>query len=208
MKYVKILGLAAVAATALMAFAAAASATTLTSPTGTVYTGEIHAEAEVTPTLDGSFTTVTCKKSTVAGTIEEHGTGVTAGGLINTLTFGECNFPVTVLKAGKLEVHPIVVNGKGEHLNCLSGAVECTGTLTSSNAEVTVATSVGTCTFTTSSTRIGVLTPSNDLGGKEATLDIGSSPIPRTGGNFLCGSSATWTGAYKVTKPTTLYIDG
>ena len=208
MKCVKILGLLAVAAASLMAFAGPASATTLTSGTGTVYTSTIKAEASSTPTLDGSFTTVTCKKSTVEGKVEKHGAGITVSGNISTLSFGECNFPVTVIKTGSLEVHPITevkTETKIDHPECKS--TECTGTLTSTGAEVTVATSVGSCIFTTSATSVGTVTPTNDTGGN-AILDIGSSPIPRTGGNFLCGSSATWTGAYKVVTPSSLWIDG
>lgn len=213
MKYVKMLGLMAVAAAALMAFAATASATTLTSPTGTIYTGKIHAEVDtnegaLAPTLDGAFSTVNCKKSTVEGTVESHGAGVTAGGKITTLTFGECNFPVTVLKPGTLSIHAIKPES-GEHKTCENTPNTpdtCWGTLYSDKAEVTVATSVGSCIFTTANTSIGTLTTTPTTG-KTATLDIGSSPIPRTGGNFLCGATATWTGNYVVDTPDSLWID-
>jgi hypothetical protein len=68
----------AVAVAALMVFAASAFATTLTSPTGTTYTSTFKAvvdsnEKAVSPTFDGSFTTITCKKSTIEGKIERHG---------------------------------------------------------------------------------------------------------------------------------------
>jgi hypothetical protein len=68
-----------------------------------------------------------------------------------------------------------------------------------------MSTSVGTCIFTTASTAIGVLT-GTDATGSTAVLDI-SGKIPRTGGNFLCGSSATWTGSYSFTSPDSLWID-
>lgn len=207
MKSVKILGLLAVAAAAVMAFAGTASATILTSPTGTVYTGKIVAHSEGTTSLDGAFTTVSCSKSNVEGPITGHGAGVTVKGTVEVLTFTECNFPVTVLKKGTLELHPMLEKeegGKKVHTTCPSGY--CTGTLTSSGAEISIATSIGTCVFTTTNTGLGTVTPTNDTGG-HATLDIGSSPIPRTGGNFLCGSSGTWTGAYTVTQPSTLWIN-
>jgi hypothetical protein len=212
MKLTTILGLMAAAVAALMAFAASASATTLTSPTGTVYTSTFKAvvdsnEKAVTPAFDGSFTTITACRSTIEGKIEQHGTGVTAGGAISKLTFENCNFPVTVLANGSLEIHPVRVNAKGEHETCLTTDGDtCRGTLTSTGAKLTMATSVGTCTFTTNGTNIGTLTTTAQTG-KTATLDIGSSPIPRTEGNFLCGSSATWTGNYEVVTPDSLWVD-
>lgn len=197
MKYVKMLGLLALAASALMAFAATASAVTLTSPTGTVYTSTITAESEGTATeLHGSFITVSCKKSHVEGKVEQHGSGVTAKGNISTLSFSECNFPVKVLKAGSLEVHAISCNVNNE----------CTGTVTSSEAEVTIETSIANCLFTTKATDVGTLTPTNDTGG-HATLDINSAGIPRTGHSIFCGSAGTWTGSYTVTTPSTLWIN-
>jgi hypothetical protein len=189
MKYVKMLGLLAVAAAALMAFAGTASATTVTSPTGTTYTSTIKASAGTTE-LHGSFITVSCKKSTVEGSVESHGAATTAGGAISSLTFSECNFPVKVLKAGSLEVHGI------------SGTEN--GTLTSKNAEITIETSIANCIFTTKAegTDVGTLT-----GGSPAKLDINSASIPRTGHSVFCGGSGTWTGGYEVTTPTSVFID-
>lgn len=194
MKYIKMLGLLAVAASAIMAFAATASATTITSPTGTAYTGTLTAESEGTTELDGAFVTVKCGTSHVEGAVESQGAGVTAKGPISSLSFEECNYTTTVENSGSLELH---ANSVG---------TEVTGTLTSTGAEVSIATSVGTCVFTTNGTSVGTVTPTNDTGG-HATLDINSSKIPRTKGNFLCGSSGTWTGSYTLTQPSTLWID-
>ena len=216
MKYAKILGLMAVVAAALMAFAGSASATILTSPKGTNYTNTITAVNEGNVSLDGAFTTVVCTASHVEGKVEEHGVGKTVKGKIEKLSFGGCNFPVTVNTGGSLEVHAVSEIAGSPH-NSIQGCVnagqlDCTGTLTSTGAKVTITTSVGTCVFTTNATDIGTLTPSNDTGGA-ATLDIGgpngtTGRIPRTEGNFLCGNSGQWTGAYTVTTPATLWIDG
>jgi hypothetical protein len=197
MKYVKILGLLAVAAAAFMAMAATASATILTSPTGTTYTSKIVAEAEHPPgvTLHGSFTSVNCTNSLVEGNVEKHGAGVTAGGIVSKLTFTNCNFPVKVLKNGSLEIHPI---------NC-NAAKYCTGTLTSTGAEVTIETSIASCIFATASTDLGTLTGTDDTKG-HATLDI-SAEIPRTGHSFFCGSKGIWTGSYTVKTPSSLWIN-
>lgn len=197
MKYVKMLGLLAIAAAALMAFAGTASATTLTNGSGVFYPKGtvIHAEAEGTVTLHPPIGDITCTSSTVQGEVEKPGGAAeseTVSGPIGTLTFGGCNAAVTVLKPGTLEIH---TKEKGVNNG--------NGTLTSNGAEVTVVAFGIHCVFTTSNTDIGTVTGSKT---KDATLDI-EATIPRTGGSFLCGSTAQWTGSYTVDKPTPLYID-
>ena len=197
MKYVKMLGLLAIAVAGLMAFAGTAAASTATSPKGTVYTGIYTAEVQGSVKLDGTFVTVQCNQSVIEGKVEKHGSGIPTGGKISTMDFSECNYPVTVLKSGSLEAHQ---TGSKEF--------DADGTVTSTGLELTIHTSVGTCTFTTNNTDVGTgsLTSSDTTGGN-ATLDIATSKIPRTGGSFLCGSSGTLTGSYKVVTPSTLYID-
>lgn len=190
MKYTKMLGLLVVAAAALMAFAGTASASTAKS-NGALYTGAIEATNVGTSELHGSFISVACNKSLVKGNVEAHGAGVTASGKIGTLSFTECNYPVTVLKAGSLEAHAIAPTGNA--------------TLTSSGAEIKIHTSVGECIFTTTATHIGTLTGSSNTGG-HAHLHISSSEIPRTGGSFFCGSKGVWTGTYTVVTPSRLDI--
>jgi len=192
MKYVKILGLLAVAAAALMAFAASASATTLTSPTGTTYTGAIHADNEGTHvTLDNPIANIECH-STVSGNVEQHGPGVTVKGNI-TVTFTSCTegWHVTVLNSGNLEVHK-------------KAGTTYDGTLTSNNAEVSATVSGITCVYGTSATDVGTLT-----GGTTPTLDIEAKiPVLTGKSSIFCGTSATtWTGSYTVTTPGSLYVD-
>lgn len=190
MRYIKRFGPLLIAAAALMALAGSASATSLTSPAGTTYTSTIKATSEHV-TLTGSFTTVTCTSSVMEGKVESHGASVTAGGKVSRLEFSGCNHPVTVFKAGSLEVHTAGSTSNGN------------GTLTSAGAEVVVHTSVGTCTFTTSATDIGVVTGSTNV---NAILDIDGATIPRTGGAFFCGSSGVLSANYLVTTPSTLYV--
>jgi hypothetical protein len=201
MKYVKMLGLLAVAAAALMAFAGSASASTITSPTGTPAEA-LTATAGAT-SLDGAFVTVTCQSSHVAGTVTSQGSGVTVNGTITALSFANCNYPVHVQETGSLELHS-VKKGSSPHSTCETG-VYCNGTLTSSGAKVEITTSVGPCVFTTAGTNVGTVTGTDTTGGN-AKLDI-QGTIPRTGGTFLCGSTGTWTGSYNVTAPSTLWID-
>ena len=187
MKCIKSLGLLAAAAAALMALAGTASATSLTSSSGT--TPAIAATAGAT-SFDGAFSTVTCQKSEISGSITGHGAGVTASGPISTMHFKECNFPWTIEITGTWAIHPATPTGNGR--------------VTFTGLKISIHTSVGTCVFTTNSTEIGTLTGSNNTGGK-ATIDL-TGKIPRTGGNFLCGSSATWTGSYTINSPASLEV--
>ena len=185
MRYLKVFGLAAVLGAALMASAGTASANPLTSPEGTPYTSTLKAESSNFE-LHGNFVTVKCSSS-FEGKVESH-SSTTAGGNLSSFTLSGCNYPVEVKKPGSLEVH---ATGSGN------------ATVTWSGAEISVATSGPTCVFTTSGTDIGTLTGSNAT---NATIDISGS-LPRTGGSYLCGSTGTITGSYKVTTPSTLYVD-
>jgi len=193
MKMFKLFVLAAVAAAALSSFAVAtASATTLNLARGY----PISSEAEGTTVLH-SVSKVECSESQVAGTTaNEGGATETVNITIETLTFSGCNATVTVLKKGTLAIHTS------------GGSANNNGTLTSTGAEVTAYISaLGIdCIYSTNNTDLGTVTGSETTG-SSATLDINAS-IPRTGGSFFCGSAAEWTGAYKVTAPNPLNVDG
>lgn len=210
MKYVKMLGLLAIAAAAMMAVPGIASATILTSPVNVkLENGEkIHAVSEGSTTLDGPVA-ITCKKSTVQGKITTSGgVATTVKGPIEELTFEECGTnDVKVVQKGELIVHTeYTKEANGEELEKTTNTGN--GTLTSNGAEVTIeVTSLGiSCIYTTSNTPIGILTGSKNTGGT-ATLDINSSAIPRTGHSVFCGGSAKWTGSYEVKIPDYLDVD-
>jgi hypothetical protein len=192
MKYVRMCGLLGVAVAAVMAFAGSASATTLTSPTGTTFTGKIHAVGENGHVeLHTALGSVECD-STAEAEFKTHGAGVTVRGPVTSLLFYDCTNEdtVTVKRAGTLEVH------------WTSGY---NGTLTSNETEVEVYfhSFGGSCIYLTKNTDIGTVT-----GGTEATLDI-DGDILRTGGSLgiFCDSFGVLTGSYKVTTPHTLYVD-
>lgn len=191
MRYIKTQGLVFAAAVA-MAMSATASATTVTSPTGTGYTGSLAAESEgggiVLHGAQGSFSCT----SKGEGKVEEHGLSVTAKGKIATWAFSNCssNAVVTVKKMGTLEIH------------ATSGG---NGTVTSTGAEVeSVVPGWATCIYTTNNTQIGTLTGSSST---NATLHAESSPVPRSGGSFLCGTTGVLTGSYLITNPKTLFVE-
>jgi hypothetical protein len=183
-KPVKIIWMATIATAVLALIAASASATTLTSPKGTIYTGTIKATSSDVE-FHGSFTSVTCSHSAFEGKVEKHGAGVTAGGKVSGYSYSSCGVEKTVKKAGSLEIHS-------------------NGVVTSSGLELVSHLSIGECVFTTSGTTVGTITSSET---SNAVLDLNSARIPRTGGSFFCGSSATLTGQYTITTPSTLLVD-
>ncbi len=212
MKYVKMLGLAAVAAAALMAFvgASSASATVLCSeagtgsPTGTTCPSgkaygagqEIHAVNVGNVKLDTTFKTITCTGSTVKGTISGEGSATeTVTGPEGELTFTGCNCStVKVLHAGTLEIHWI----EGTH----------NGTVTSSGNETTTicSTIFGNvhCTYTTNKTDVGTL-----AGGSTATLTASAHiPVNEAESDGICPEESTWTATYSVTTPDSLFVTG
>ncbi len=198
MSKLKSLALAAGLVAAFVALAAtSASATELYTQAGMLATGStIASENEGTVTLDPPFGTIECKKSTVSGKTTNTGSATeTVSGSIEGLTFTECNATVTVLQKGSLEIHTREANATAN------------GTLTSTGTEVTVE-FIGThCIFKTSSTDLGTLTGTGVVE-TNATLDI-EATIPRTGGRSgaFCGSTAQWTGSYKITNPSDLGVD-
>jgi hypothetical protein len=205
MKLFKMLGLLAVAAAAMMAFAGIASATIVTAPSGTLYTKNIHASSENGHTsLHGSNgVTVECPTSTVQGTIEKHGSTVTAEGPITSLTFGGAGGATTACTAGEI-VHVLSLGRLTAH-KIAGGA-----TLTADEVVVNITTSIFgfpvNCEYKTGKDLdIGEVTNAPSATG-HATFHI-KAVIPRTGGSGLCGESGTWTGQYKIDTPTGLTFD-
>jgi hypothetical protein len=182
-------GVLAGTAAALMVLGGSAYANPLTSPAGTSYMSTLKAEAETAFTLTsvfGGFGAISCKKSSFEGKVESS-TTTTASGKLSSLTFGECDHPMTVLKPGSLQVEQI---GSGK------------ATVRWSGAEITAhETLFGECRFVTSSTDIGTLTDSSITGGN-ATLDL-SGKVPTSN---ECGTG-TLEGSYKFTTPNPLYAD-
>ncbi|HEU4462903.1 MAG TPA: hypothetical protein VFR75_09955 [Solirubrobacterales bacterium] len=189
MKYVKILGLLAVAAAAPMAFAGTAMATTVTTTTGgAAATPTIHLVNWVSHlTLLNPVANISCA-STVELAVEKHGGSATAKGNLAKLTFTGCTngWHVTAISNGSLEMH---------HLSGHNGLVTSSGTKID-------ATRLGiTCVYETSNTTLGML-----YGGAFPLLELEASvPINHSESSSLCGvSDAHWDGAYQATSA--LYV--
>lgn len=200
MKYVKILGLLAVAATALMVFSAIASATTLTSPEGTPLKegATLHGENENGHvTLANPIANISCA-STVEGKIAkegEGGAGKPVTGEITHLTFTGCtnSWHVTTISPGDLS---LTWKAAGE------------GSLTSTGAKVET-TRIGVkCVYVTNNTAIGTATDTSKTK-STPTLHVSAGiPISKAESSALCGEgNAKWEGAYVLTNPMTGYID-
>jgi hypothetical protein len=199
MKYLKMLGLAAVAAMALTAFlgASSASATVLCTTTTTPCTTGWHIDKIVASatgstslhstggaleaTCTGSSSTAE-KKSTGSSTTTPVGTVATAA-----LTWSGCNQTTETLEGGELEIHQIA----GTH----------NGTVTAKGFKVTVVIAGVTCTFGAGNgIHLGVLT-----GGSPAILHA-NAVVPKVAGSFLCPADSVWEATYQITNHTAAYV--
>ncbi len=195
MKYIKTLGLLAVAAAATMSSPASASADYVTTTTGGATlapgTETIHAVNEGGHvTMKSGGVVISCN-STTSGIVEMHnfnGTGMASGALnAENLTFTGCtNFwHVTTELGGRLDV---------EHTSGHNGTVFSTG------AKVRT-TRIGiNCVYETKNTHIGTVT-----GGNQATLHVQAAiPVNPAESAEICGTTGSWEGKYLTTSA--LYV--
>jgi hypothetical protein len=201
MKYVKILGLAAVAAMALMAFGAGTASATklcLNNLSTTACSSHLATGGTVEGTLTGSAilettggsTLDTCTGSTVSGkTTTTAATGSSVIGDVETLTWTGCTFPTGTVAKGSLEIKHIAGTDNG--------------TLTGKGQEVTINTGFfGACTYGTGAgTDLGTV-----VGGAPAKLTINALVPLVKNESGLCPAEARWTASYTVTKPNPVYI--
>lgn len=206
MKYLKMIGLAAVAAMALMAFAGAGTASaagvlcsTATNPCTSKWAAKTAMEFTLKTGTSAKLTTTegtvldTCTGSSVSGTLTENPNSTTknATGTVATagLTWSGCSVTTSTLEGGTLEVEAGA-----------SGA----GTVKAKGFKVTTNTGLfGSCVFTAGTgTTLGTL--SEGTAGS-STLVVNANVTRESG---LCPNSAKWVAEYTLTKPTgtTLYV--
>ncbi len=202
MKYLKVLGLLAIAVISLTALPADATAT-----------GSVLCTVQESPcpeanrwaagtTLDFTLKSGTKAKLVETGkeeggegkTIDECGTSTAKGklesaetvtGSLESLTWASCTLPTKTLLAGKLEVEHIA----GTH----NGTVKADTT-----TEVTVNTILfGTCVYgPTAGVDLGELKE-----GKPATFVANAVVEKLTGSSVTCPKTAKWTAEYTLTEP-------
>lgn len=202
MNYLKMLGLAAVAAAALMAFVGAgtASATVIckTEPTAGVcpegwdYPAGTKGGASLVTSASlhstGGALEATCAGSTVEGTSENTGSATTTvKSTLTTLTWGNCSQTTDTLSPGRGELHWIPGTNNG--------------TLTTIGTEVTVVIAGLSCVFGTG-TGVDMGTT---VGGNPGSLMV-NAVISKVGGSFLCPSDTVMEGKYVATSPTNAWV--
>ncbi|HEX5527609.1 MAG TPA: hypothetical protein VFX44_10500 [Solirubrobacterales bacterium] len=197
MKYLKMLGLAMLAAAALMSIigAGSASATELTCSAGVMCPAEtvLHGSSEGHVILDAPIGNIDCQGSLEGKTSNTGGPSETVSGMRTSFTINNCtNATIQVLRIGTTEVHTDPNDSTGTSGN---------GTVTSTGTEGTVEFAGFHCIFATKETDLGTLTGSSTTK-STATFDI-SGTIPRTGGRsgVFCGQSAQITGSGTVDTP-------
>ncbi len=187
MKYIKMIGLAVVAAATLMSFAVAASATVLEDSSGNLPKGSKIDFTGANIVMKAGFETLECSHSAMSGTTSNAGgAGETVETNLSTLAFSNCKPTIHVFQKGRLIFH------------YTSGS---NGTVTHESGEWTIATSMTSCTYgTPTATDIGTLS-----GGGPAVLNVSAS-LTKISGGFLCSNPATWTAKYTTTSPNPMYV--
>jgi hypothetical protein len=210
MKYVKMLGLAAVAAMALMAFFGASSASaavlckTNSDPCEAGQDLEKGAAlnsslaAGKTAVLKAAFSEVVCSKSEVKGEVTNTGgKGKEVSGDITEITFTECTCGSRTAHVTTTEAGTLKVNDAGTVTSVGTRAtIQCTGLASCIFGTVAAGTDVGT--FTEGSP--GSLNAAATLTWSSGTGDSGQ---------FVCagfGDTGSWTANYEVTSPTSLWV--
>jgi hypothetical protein len=212
MKYLKMLGLAAIAALALTAFGAgsASAATHLcstnTSPcTGTIYgagtalSGKLKAGTNAV--LTNSLDQVTCTSSSVSGEITEATNGAgNVTGKFTSVTFTGCtdqNGSNCTVETKNLPWHAEgTTEGTKSNGN---GKLDVKSNGTGSPEAKVVCGGFLSCTFGTELATLGV------TGGNPAFIKAAGINLGLISG-FFCPSSATWDAEYEVTAPKPLYV--
>jgi hypothetical protein len=204
MKYLKMLGLAAVAAMALTAFIGASSAsadvlcTATTTPCNARVTSlSLSLKSGTKLVLRSSFKSIECGKSSLGGNVLTQGSSQDIVLGVTTMTFEECNCPtMKVLKGGTLTAQKI-------------GTTE-TATVSSSGAEVTMICEDPIfhtnfhCTYVTNNTDLGIL-----AAGSPATLNMVEViiPVEEKNSDFVCPEESKWTATYVITNHSAVYVE-
>lgn len=208
MKYLKVFGLAAVAAMALTALlgTGSASATVLckTSPIPCPAGWDFDAGTEIhASTPDGISSSIattsetlleTCADATFKGKTTNTGSATeTVKGTVDAMTFTECTKTIDVIKNGSFEIH---------YIPKPDGKPNTRGELTLKNTSVTANTVVGSCVYGTGSeTSVGEMTSEEE--GTEAEIHV-KAVLSKESGSFLCPTDVVWTSNYKITAPKNL----
>lgn len=205
MKYLKMLGLAVIAAAALMAFlgAGTASATVICKvepksgvcpegsdyPAGTKGKASLKRETKAVLETTSGETLATCTESTVEGTSKNTGGATeTVESTLTSLTWGGCSTKVVTLRPGLGQLHWIAGTNNG--------------TLTTAGVEVTTGIFGVSCVYGAGALPIDAGTT---VGGDPGSL-AANTIVNKTEGGFLCPSTLRFTASYVATEPTAAWV--
>jgi len=193
MRYLKMLGLGAMAAAAITASVGAGSASadeictapadaTNMCPAGKLITTlELSQAGKSTLETTGGTELLSCQKSDLHIDITAQGTGIDPIlGTSPTWDTTECSGTVTTINAGSIKATASGTNGS----------------LTSVGAEWTTGILGTTCTYGTGT--------GTSLGTTSNTSLTVNTIIKKTAGGFLCPSEARWTAGFKITNHNTV----
>ena len=200
MRYVKILGLAAIAAGALMAFVGAGTASAdvlcTTNTTNECASGwrvtHIVASQVGTGVLKttGGTTLDTCSGASVESEDTEGSETHEPGGAITSLTWSGCSATTTTINNGKLTIRTKETAG-GVHDN----------TVVADNTRVTIQLFGITCVYGSGEEKsLGDLTV-----GQDPILHINVA-IPKIEGGGLCPASGQWEATFTVTNHNAIWL--
>jgi hypothetical protein len=215
-KYVKILGLAAIAAMALTALlgAGSASATVLCKqtpsgspaacPTAQTYNaGQVVLGEATDPVLTNGLEDVTCSRSNTEAEIKQTGSATTTVvGTVKALTFSECETVNTHTPCNvSVENLPYLAEvhwSSGTHDGTFTGKSDGNG---NPGAKVTCL-GVIVCKFSTPEAVLAV------NGGNPASLVANEVELGPNGGflGALCPEEAFWDATYTATNPTAIWV--
>jgi hypothetical protein len=217
MRYVKMLGIATMAAAALSAFAASsASAAGETLPntvlcetaettcaagnqmngvSGTAITATLKAGTKAK--LKAGFAVIECAKSSVAGTATWNAANHTPHAILTTETFTECNAGQTVTVEQKAEV--II------HHEIEAGHTD-TGALTVVGGRIKAAVGSTSCAYGGTIAGSSIHAQGGNPAIIAASLIEGETKLTKLEGGILCASPAEWIAGYEVTSPKPLHF--
>lgn len=206
MKYIKMLGLAAIAAAALMAIAGAGSASatifcsTTASPCPGAQKWPVKTRLEFSLSSGTSLTWInggeeleTCTGSNLRTQTTNAGSETaTVTSENQALTFSGCTFPSGTTKLGGLEIHNIASTS--------NGTVTATGEIGWTFNSIFF----GSCLYGWQNEGVvGTITET-----KPTVLDLNTTIVKLSGSNFACPANGELKGSYTLTEPsgTTLSV--
>lgn len=194
-------GLTAAAVVGLGATAAVAGTTTIHSgsASGPAYSGSVTASLLGTATVSTSIGSGSCNQSTMQGTINSNGTGLS----ISSATFNSNGGPCTGSASATITAQHLPWSGGNVTYAPVSGGRDTTLTIANFSVQAVVNVFGGvSCTYGGTLTANGY-NPNNPnrpvTSNNQAQASISGATVNKTGGSFLCPSTATVTATYQLT---------